>query len=364
MSPAPSDSSPPTFRTLDQLRLADLEAIRLVLRGGSVIDWHRLNFAGVDEAHDFIRAQELFFDNEKDARRIEAVKKDAINFLRRKFDFPIPKPVAALDLPGLLMLACGRGHRQLCACTILKAMHIIHHLEARELLFTLPVSDQEVFYLVEEKVYRVIGGMLASGFPILEFIGGRKHKDALYTKLLSKPETVAANIYDKLRFRIVTRSRDDIFPTLNYMVRHIFPFNYVIPGQSTNTLLQFRSYCEQHPHLSTMVSKLQLSPHLEEEQSRLDNRFSASNYRVVHFVVDMPIRLPDEMLRQASPAARALGAVCFVQTEFQIIDRDSEQVNELGDASHAAYKDRQKQAVMRRLKVGTGGNQDSGGKDE
>jgi uncharacterized protein (TIGR04562 family) len=42
----------------------------------------------------------------------------------------------------------------------------------------------------------------------------------------------------------------------------------------------------------------------------------------------------------------------FVQTEFQIIDRGSEQDNELGEASHAAYKDRQKDAVMHRLKVG------------
>ena len=48
----------------------------------------------------------------------------------------------------------------------------------------LPFSDQELFYLVEEKVYRVIGGMLAHGFPILEFIGGRKNKDSLYQKLL------------------------------------------------------------------------------------------------------------------------------------------------------------------------------------
>ena len=71
-------------------------------------------------------------------------------------------------------------------------MHIIHHLDGRELLFMLPISDQEVFHLVEEKVYRVIGGMLAHGFPILEFIGGRKNKDSLYTKLLSKRETIAA----------------------------------------------------------------------------------------------------------------------------------------------------------------------------
>jgi uncharacterized protein (TIGR04552 family) len=58
-------------------------------------------------------------------------------------------------------------------------MHIIHHLDGRELLFVLPMSDQEVFHIVEEKVYRVIGGMLAGNFPIIEFVGGRKNKDSL-----------------------------------------------------------------------------------------------------------------------------------------------------------------------------------------
>lgn len=341
------------YRTLDVLRLSDLEAIRLVLRGGSVIDWHRLNFRTSDEAREFIRAQELDLGNPADRERVESVKQEAIGYLRRNFDFPIPKPVAALDLEAMLMLASSKGHRQLCACTILKVMHIIHHLEGRELLFMLPVPDQEVFYLVEEKVYRVIGGMLAQGFPILEFIGGRKHKDSLYTKLLSKQETIAANIYDKLRFRIVTRSSDDIFPTLDYILHHVFPFNYVIPGQSTNTMFQFRSYCERHPHLSKLLQDLQLPPDDEDALHRVDNRFSATTYSVLHFVVDMPVRLPPEMLAKGPPAAKALGAIAFVQTEFQIIDWQTEQQNELGEASHAAYKDRQKQSVMMRLKVGT-----------
>jgi len=352
MSRKPTDPNA-SYRTLEQLRLGDLEAIRLVLRGGSVIDWHRLNFSSPDQAREFVQAQEFDPDDQDDMARAKAITAEAMSFLRRNFAFPIPKPVANLDLIGLLMLASTKGHRQVCACAILKAMHIIHHLEARELLFTLPVSDQEVFYLVEEKVYRVIGGMLASGFPILEFIGGRKNKDSLYTKLLSKPETIAANIYDKLRFRIVTRSPDDIFPTLNYMLRHIFPFNYVIPGQSTNTMFHFRSYCEQQAHLSGLFGSLQLAPDLEDELTRMDNRFSADDYKVVHFVVDMPVRLPREMLDQHGPATRGLGRVIFVQTEFQIIDRNTEQRNEMGEASHAAYKERQKDAVMLRLKVGS-----------
>ncbi len=341
------------LRLLDQLCLADLEAIRLVLRGGSVIDWHRLNFRDRSEVDEFLAAQEFHRDDPADRARSEAVKHEAMSFLRRNFDFPIPKPVAELDVAGMLELASTQGHRQMCACLILKVMHIIHHLEARELLFMLPISDQEVFYLVEEKVYRVIGGMLARGFPILEFIGGRKHKDSLYTKLLSKPDTIAANIYDKLRFRIVTRSQEDIFPTLNYLLRHVFPFNYVIPGQSTNTIFPFRNYCESHPHLQTLLPDLQLSTDVEEQRGvKGDNNFSSPAYRVVQFVVDMPIRAPREVLEQAPPAAWSLGPIIFVQTEFQIIDRETEQANEIGDASHSGYKARQKAAVMRRLKVG------------
>ena len=340
------------FRPIEDFSLADLEAVQMLLRGGSVIDWHRLNFATEAEAREAVAAQEFHLDDPADMARIEAVKNSAISYLRRNFDFPIPKPVAQLDLVGLLMLASGKGHRQLCACTILKLMHIIHHLEARELLFMLPVSDQQIFHLVEEKVYRVIGGMLARGFPILEFIGGRKNKDSLYTKLLSKQEVLAAQIYDKVRFRIVTRSPDDIFPTLNYLTRHIFPFNYVIPGQSTNTLLHFRSYCDANPRLRTLLPDVQMPLEAEDLLSKLDNRFTASSYRVTHFVVDMPLRVSRELLAEAPPAAWALGPVVFAQTEFQVIDRETEQGNELGEASHSAYKDRQKDAVMRRLKLG------------
>jgi uncharacterized protein (TIGR04552 family) len=341
------------YRTLDEFTLGELEAIRLLLRGGSVIDWHRLNVETESVARELIAAHELHLGDPRDLARIAAVRDEAVAFLQRHFGFPVPRPVAALDLPGLITLAAGSGHRQVCACAILKVMHIIYHLEGRELLFMLPFSDQELFYLVEEKVYRVVGGMLAQGFPILEFIGGRKNKDSLYQKLLSKPETVAANIYDKLRFRIVTREPDDILPTLNYMLRHIFPFNYVIPGQSTNTLLNFREYCENHPHLSQLVGQMQTRRDPEEDVTRLDNRFTANTYSVVHFVVDMPLRVPPDMLKRAPAAAKHLGPVVFVLTEFQLLDRLTEQRNEIGEASHSAYKERQKRAVALRLKVGT-----------
>src|SRR4051812_46171930 len=338
------------LKELDEFTLADLESVRLVLRGDSVIDWHRLNYKDEEEVREFVMSQEFHPDEPADRARMNSIKAEAIAYLRRHFEYPIPKPVEQASIEELFTLASGRGHRQTCACTILKCMHIIHHLDGRELLFMLPMSDQEIFHLVEEKVYRVIGSMLAEGFPITEFVGGRKNKDSLYTKLLSKREAVSAQIYDKLRFRIVTRERGDIFPIVQYLQKKLFPFNYVIPSQSINSIFQFKRYCQAHDHLNSYLAEMQAGA--DEDYTPSDNVFSADNYRVIHFVVDMPVRLPRKLLERAPSSAWALGPVVFVVCEFQVIDRETESANEQGEASHAKYKDRQKKAVIRRLQLG------------
>lgn len=338
------------LKTLEEFTLADLESVRVVLRGDSVVDWHRLNFRDEAEVREFIEAQELHPDEPADRARMNAIKAEAISYLRRHFEYPIPKPVEMASVEELFALAGGRGHRQTCACTILKCMHIIHHLDGRELLFMLPMSDQEIFHLVEEKVYRVIGSMLAEGFPITEFVGGRKNKDSLYTKLLSKREAVSAQIFDKLRFRIVTRERDDIFPVLQYLTKRLFPFNYVIPKQSINSIFHFKRYCQSNDHLKRFLSEMQAGA--DEDYTPSDNVFSADSYRVIHFVVDMPVRLPRKLLERAPSSAWSLGPVVFVICEFQVIDRATEAANEHGEASHAKYKERQKKAVIRRLQLG------------
>ncbi len=343
------------LKPLGEFTLADLESLRLILRGDSVIDWRRLDLATDADIAEFLSSQELHLDDEEDCARMEHVKAEAIAYLRRQFEYPIPRPVERSTVPELIMLAAGRGHRAMCACTILKCMHIIHHLDGRELLFVLPMSDQEVFHIVEEKVYRVVGGMLAAGFPVVEFVGGRKNKDSLITKLLSKQETIAAQIFDKLRFRVVTRSRDDIFPIMQYLSKRLFPFNYVVPGQSINSIFGFRSYFET-TSLGPLLAQLQ--PHLQSTSGPNDgytpsaNQFSAESYRIIHLVVDMPVRLPSRILENAPASAAPLGNVIFVICEFQIVDRDTEAHNELGEASHDRYKDRQKKAVMRRLQLG------------
>ena len=260
------------LKRLEEFDLFELESVRLILRGDSVIDWHRLNLESVAQARALLEANEFNPDDPAHRARLESIKNEAISYLRRQFDFPIPIPVAHASVEELLMLASGKGHRQLCACAILKAMHIIHHLDGRELLFSLPMSDQDVFHLVEEKVYRVIGGMLSAGFPIVEFVGGRKNKDSLYTKLLSKSDSSASQVYDKLRFRIVTRSAGDVLPVLLYLTERLFPFSLVLAGESINTIFHFRAFCQRHPHLRTMVKDFQTG--IDDAYTPSDNLFS------------------------------------------------------------------------------------------
>src|SRR5271154_6121760 len=84
---------PESLKRLEDFTLADLEAVRLILRGDSVIDWHRLNFKSQEQVHDFIVAQELRPGDPADQARMAHLKVEAIAYLRRHLEYPIPKPV-------------------------------------------------------------------------------------------------------------------------------------------------------------------------------------------------------------------------------------------------------------------------------
>jgi uncharacterized protein (TIGR04552 family) len=345
----PGDGNPP-LKEFSDFSLQDVDALWLVLRGGSVLDWHRLNLTDREQAAAFIANHELDPSNKKDVQYLDSLRDQAIGYLRRTFSLSFPKAVQQASTEDLLMMASGSGHRQQIACTMLKAMQIINHTNGRELLFRLPVSDRDLFHLVEEKVYRVVGTMLSEGFPITEFVGGRKNLDSTYTKLLSKPESSAVALYDKLRFRIVTRQREDLLPVLLYLSERMFPFNYVVPQQSTNTMFHFRSFCEAHTVLKRHVTRLQ-----GEQDDALtpgDNRFSSPQYRTIQFVVDVPVRVPSHIMELAPPGSEGLGPIVYMLCEIQLLDVETEEANETGAANHEAYKQRQREAVYRRIRLG------------
>jgi uncharacterized protein (TIGR04552 family) len=319
-----------------ELSLADVDAVRLLLRGDSVIDWHRLNYADHAEVDRFLRLNEFDPDSDEEMARLEDMRSDAVEYLSRAFAMAIPDEVAA-DLPArdLFLVASSHGPHQKWACVVLKVMHIIHHINGRGALLKLSVSDEIIFREIELKVMQVVEQLRAAGAPLAEWEWSRKPKDSQITKLLAKRSTIAANIYDKLRFRLIVPTPDDLVPMIATLTRQLIPFNYVVPGESVNQLVDLHHALQDRREAPQAPSE---NPY---------NEFSGPEYRIVNFVADLPLRVDRLLSRAEAPPDNT--HVVFVLTEFQIADKVTALRNESGASSHEAYKARQNERVRMRL---------------
>jgi len=346
---------------VSELTLADIDAVRLLLRGDSVIDWHRLNYADHAEVDRFLRLNEFDPENDEEMARLEDTRSDAVDYLSRAFAMAIPDEVAG-DLPArdLFLVASSHGPHQKWACVVLKVMHIIHHINGRAGLLKMSVSDEIIFREIELKVMQVVEQLRQAGAPLAEWEWSRKSRDSQITKLLAKRSTLAASIYDKLRFRLIVPSHQDLIPMLATLTRQLIPFNYVVPGESLNLLLDLEDLLRaQVPADPAERAREAAAEAAAAEAAAADtssagravpsalNEFSGPNYRIINFVADLPLRIDRLLPRGEIPPD--LAHVIFVLTEFQIADKTTAAQNESGASSHEAYKARQHERVRTRL---------------
>ena len=349
-------SAEAAYRPLEKMGVRELESLRLVLRGGSVVDWKRLDFRDLRDVDRFLGLNQFDIKDDRDEKRLRAILQQAVDYLRIEFGYRVASQVAEPhDVRDLFLLASGaidpRKYRRI-ACVVLKVMHVIHHLEARELLFRTALREADLAERVHRRITIEAERMRALHLPIVEFRGNVKPRSSLVTKLLAKKEAVAAQVFDRVRYRIVTERTDEIAPVVWYLIQWLFPFNYAIPGQSQNSLVRFGDLLALHPTGAEIASQLQLPPDLErKDPARPRNEFSGRDYKILNFVVDLPVRI-DDLLPPLDPMADELGRVVFALVEFQVVDAATAKRNEAGDSSHERYKKRQLKRVLRRLSRG------------
>ncbi len=344
-------------RSVAEMGLKELERIRLILRGGSVIEWRRLHFKSRDEVDRFLRLCQVDPSQPADEAWSRVILADAVEYLRRTFNYRVAEAIAhPKEIHDIFLYASGHKEPKRLrkiACVVLKVMHVIQHIEGRDLLFKLAVSESELSQLVVEKVLAVAQELRDKGLPIVEFTDSIKTRESIITKLMAKRETVAAQVYDKTRFRIVTKGREDILPVLYFLTQRLFPFNFVVPKQTENTLIHFKELLRKYPNFAKHVEDLHLDTDYEDrERRRPGNTFSGIGYRVLNFVVDLPLRLDAYLPPPERDARPRKGRIGFALVEFQIVDEQTARKNEEGDNSHEAYKLRQRQRVLRRLARG------------
>jgi uncharacterized protein (TIGR04552 family) len=347
---------PSPYLPIAEMGVGELEALRLILRGGSVVDWRRLHFRDAAEVDHFLRLNQLDLRDPRDEARLRSILAQGVDYLRSAFGYRVADPVAnPADVRDLFLLASGiaepRRYRRI-ACVVLKCMQVVHHLEARELLHRIPIREADLAERVDRRVMAEARRMAELGFPIVEFHGNLKTRSSLVTKLLAKRETVAAQVFDRVRYRIVTEKRDQIAPVLHHLAQSLFPVNYCVPGQTQNTLITFRRLVGRHPRAAEVVAALQAPLDLESSDRRKINEFSGRHYRVLNFVVDLPLRVDDLLPPGSEALAEELGRVVFSLVEFQMMDAATARSNEEGEANHDRYKKRQLKQVLRRLSRG------------
>ena len=334
-----------------RLTLGEMERAGLVLRGGSVLDWHSLKVASRAECETILRVNGFDPGDALDRARLTEIRLSAIDYLERTFDFVFVSEIRnAEEVSNLMLIAAGKDlvlRRQ--ACAVLKAILVIHHIEARELKSRLNISDHELFHLLEDKAARVISEMQNQGYPITDFQISRKTHDSIMTKLLSKRQGNRAMLYDILRFRIVTATMEEIVPVAGYLSQHLFPFHYTVPGESHNSIFYLRDYVRRHPPISKMIPELQVDLLYDNKMSTTPNPDTSDTYKTSNFIVDLPLRLEDSQLDVWAPGLKLSSRIVHVLAEFQIVDQVSNLKNERGEASHEQYNARRLAKVRQRL---------------
>lgn len=356
------DLRAPQTRAETALSLGDVEAVRLVLRGGSPIDWHRLNYQTLSEVDDLLRANLVDPDDPRDMARVQYLHREALRYLKRNFAFRFPVEVESpADVRHIFLYASevGRFNRvQILSCVVLKTMHTLNHLESRELLHQTSVSEAELGAIVERQVLERANVLVEEGLPIVRFYGSRKGRDSMVSKLLSKKAARAADILDRLRFRVVVENLDDVIPVMAYLLRYVFPWNHVTAGESSNNLVALKRTLAEDPAMAGYLDALQVDIGVDDrDHLELENEFSGSSYRMINFIIDVPVRLDHLLRRAGDPYVLQAGSIVYVACEFQVVDQETAWLNEKGENSHNRYKLRQAERVAERLMWGKLGEQ-------
>lgn len=323
--------------------LADVCRLRALLGGQSVVDSRNIVVPDRRAVDEHLRLCTYDTDSPIDNEHLRGLLMDALSYLREQhgFEFPveIDNPAEIHDI--FLFAASDEPHAHL-AQIALKVMHILNHVKGREPIQKGAITESELTSRLNNKVLTVIDELRGhDGVALVEWAAGKKTQSSLVTKLLAKPETHASRVFDRLRYRIVTRDRRELVRALIGLTHRLVPFNYVVPGQSQNGIIQLSDIASVLPIQLADIERL-WGDAIKCDQPTPQNEFSGSTYRCVNFVADIPLRV-DDAIPEQSPA------IAFVQAELQLVDEETNSRNNEGDNAHDAYKERQRIVVRRRL---------------
>jgi len=310
-----------------------IDAIGLMLYGNSVIDYTRLNFKSDSEIENFLKLNNFILTEPRASRRLYHIYNDALGYLS-SLDIDIPQefkePIDIKDLFRYASYMKGSKIFSKISCSILKVMHIIHHLESRELMYRTSISIERLFSACEEKVSRAISNLNRSGIPIYHYSTSRDNIFDRITRLTARKEIIAAQLFEKASFKIITEKKEDILFVLKHLCSNVFPFNYVVPGHSSNNYFDLLTALKSTDEFSKKIDIYQFTKDIPTSDSMPDH---------IYLRVDIPLDLNLLGINIDDDTSERLGYTIFSLTDFIITDIES----------HRRYEQSQNNSLNQKL---------------
>jgi uncharacterized protein (TIGR04562 family) len=374
------------------------EVTRVILGGESSIDLEQLRITGQEAARDF--ALNYGYDMEIPYQRNHVVRvyEDALAFMKDVIldgtGVDIPKSFRELVDPLDLLVWASEpmapgGERSEAAswsCALLRVMHTLFHIDHNLILRFLKEIQAQVFERYDRFLVRNPDGswVLRGGWEVpLAGVERKENKDrnSILLKMLHKPENVAETIYDQIGIRLVAEDQLGVLLIIRFLLdHHVLMATHIKPSRSRNLMFDMAQLDGWMAELPPVYQIQDLSPEARAEICRRIkvrspssevNPFTNKEYSAVQFTARTLVRLP-------SPAVTALQRVqdyfartgtpemgdrlhipeliqeqeeftFFFAHEVQVMEQAGFRNAQSGPASHAEYKQRQKEAARRRV---------------
>jgi uncharacterized protein (TIGR04562 family) len=322
-----------------------------------------MRLSTADEAQAFLEA--YGFDPRDPADQLEL---DEAYTLAQQFIRDVLLPYGNLvdippDMPTsyseVLLLSSTSGHPlRDWACSFLRVSHAVAHARY--------TRDEEALAAARHQIFDRFSTHLQVGNDSMIVTDGEmriplircdfkpeKPWDSLVLKLLHKVDAVATEVYDHLGVRFVTPDKAYALLLLKYFRTHnVFAFANIKPSRSINTLIDLKAFRaafeeieESYHHgemsfkeFTALVHQLDASPKAENADAGR-NPHTSTDYQTMQFTARALVRIPTTTGHKR----------VFVPFEVQIMDIDSYTAIQQGAGNHAAYRQRQRDAVSRRV---------------
>ncbi len=343
--------------------------LRSMVSGESAIDVPRLALRTLAEAEAFIEGYGYDWNSDRHKALLESIRVEAWEFIEEELlaDLNLwhnPDVRNETDLRKILLLASEpqieRSIQQKWACALLRVMHTFAHARA---YFNENYGDairNQILSRFEPHLHMTLQGLVlgnAPGIELVEFeVKPAKPPRSVVMKLLQKPENVAADIFDRIGVRFVTRERFDALLVVKYLRQNnVVMFANIKPSRSRNTLINLDAVAadleasRERVERGEWTAEEQLNWMRKQAREReypgapepSYNPFSAVAYHSIQFTCR-------QLIRVEAPGNNE-EIDFFFPYEVQVLDERSYHESRSGFASHDHYKERQKDAVVHRV---------------